>query len=98
MPRTDSDKVEPRPIEFKASDVDILLELNPDNRVNKISPPSGLDIDRLFIQQQTILTLGIMDLVLTNMDHQGNAQRFLSLTSPRSLVRLLLIMISQIPA
>ncbi|KAF8910987.1 hypothetical protein CPB84DRAFT_1821154 [Gymnopilus junonius] len=67
VPRTDTEIRESRPFELKASDLDILVEFNPDGK------------------QQTILTLGVMDLTIVNLDPQMRSQNFLSLTSPRSL-------------
>ncbi|KDR81673.1 hypothetical protein GALMADRAFT_276398 [Galerina marginata CBS 339.88] len=67
VPRTDTEKSVSRSFDVKASDVDILVELNLDNK------------------QQTILTVGLMDLVIENTEPRGRSQRFLSLTSPHSL-------------
>uniref|UniRef100_A0A8H7Y1H7 Autophagy-related protein 2 n=1 Tax=Psilocybe cubensis TaxID=181762 RepID=A0A8H7Y1H7_PSICU len=57
IPRTDSDSIAPRPFDIKASDIDVLVELNPDNK------------------QQTILTLGVSDLIMENTDFDGKLQR-----------------------
>lgn len=43
------------------------------------------------IQQQTILTLGVLDLSIENTNPEGKPQRFLGLTFPNSLVSNLLL-------
>lgn len=86
VPRTDSDKVHSRPFEIKASDVDVLVELNPDNKVNQFPTYLFISVIKWFEKQQTILTLGVLDLTVDNTDPQGQPQRFLDLTSPHSLV------------
>ncbi|KAJ3517183.1 hypothetical protein NLJ89_g671 [Agrocybe chaxingu] len=67
VPRSDGAEGEVRPFQIQASDLDVLLELNPDNK------------------QQTIVTLGVMDISVKNMPHQGPPQTFLDLTSAPSL-------------
>ncbi|KAF8964063.1 hypothetical protein BDZ97DRAFT_2058708 [Flammula alnicola] len=67
VPRTDNNKAESRPFDIKASDLDILVEFNPNRK------------------QQTILTIGVMDLTIENTSSQAASQRFLGLTSPHSL-------------
>ncbi|KAF9472211.1 hypothetical protein BDN70DRAFT_887253 [Pholiota conissans] len=67
IPRTDDDRSDLRPIYINASDLDILIELNPDRK------------------QQTILTIGIMNLTMENISKENTRQRLLGLTSPHSL-------------
>ena len=75
---------ETRPFDIRASDLDALIELNADNMVNKnYTLPFSI---KCSLQRQTVLTLGVMDLVVDNSASRGVTQRFLNLTAPHSLV------------
>ena len=85
VPRTDTDELESRPLELKASDMDVLVEFNPDGKVNTLCYLYYLCVLTI-LQQQMVLTLAVMDLAIINTDKQRRPQSFLNITSPRGLV------------
>lgn len=91
VPRTDTEKSESRPFYINASDLDILVEINPDHKVD-LTTPLFRTLVNIILKQQTILTVGVLDLVVENTSKGGNRQKFLALTSPHSLVRGFLLL------
>lgn len=74
-----------RPLDLYASDVDILVEMRPDGKASiciLMSISSGLILSK----DETVVTVGVMDLTLKNANASNAFETYLSLTAPRSLV------------
>ena len=85
VPRRDDDS-KCRPFDLKVLDLDILLEINPNGQVIvKLWFPSFF-YQPLLLQQQTVLTLGALDLSVLNATKGGTKETFFNLTAPHSLV------------
>ncbi|KIY43370.1 hypothetical protein FISHEDRAFT_53048 [Fistulina hepatica ATCC 64428] len=67
LPRLSESSTLWRPFDVSASDVDVLLELQPEGK------------------DETVVTVGIMDLTVKNQTASGVDQTFLKLTTPRGL-------------
>lgn len=86
VPRRDDD-LKCRPFDLKVLDLDILLEINPNGQViitlwfSSFFIPTGS-----LLQQQTVLTLGALDLYVLNTTKGGTKETFFNLTAPHSLV------------
>ena len=88
IPRADS--TTPRPLRVRASDLEALIEVKPEGKVSRNEYMiNGLLLNYLPIQEETVITVGLMDLLIEDVKKDGSVFKLLCLTSPRSLVRRL---------
>jgi hypothetical protein len=85
VPRKDS--TTPRPFQFRASDLETLIEVKPEGKVNRNKcMVYGSFLNHLPFQDETVITVGLMDLLVEDVQRDTSVFNLLSLTSPRSLV------------
>ncbi len=86
MPRTDAGLKPIRPFDISASELDILMELKPEGKVSGFFLIFLLTLMINCSKEETIITLGILDVKILNESKTGKSETLLSL-APRSLVR-----------
>ena len=87
VPRGEGSQAVVRAFDVTVSDVDVLLELKPEGKVSCINKLGSLNAWLKYRQDETVVTVGITDLIVHDTTPSGK-NCFLSLTTPRSLVSI----------